>query len=113
MNNIFKDAYFGKLYKTRDGRKAIYLGTFYNEKHFPHRIAVEDAGTYGYPENGKYIKDREYLDIVSEWEEEIDEESIKLDARANMPFYCYSESNKDCADAFVEGALYGYHKAKK
>lgn len=26
--NIFEDAYFGKPYKTRDGRKAIYKDTF-------------------------------------------------------------------------------------
>lgn len=26
MNNIFKNAYFGKAYKTRYGRKAVYIG---------------------------------------------------------------------------------------
>lgn len=27
MENIFENAYFGKPYKTRNGRKAIYLGS--------------------------------------------------------------------------------------
>lgn len=78
MANIFENAFFGKVYKTRDGRKAIYLGSFYDDKHFPHKIAVENCGTYGYPDDGTYIKEHDYLDIVSEWSESIDEEKEQL-----------------------------------
>lgn len=71
-----KTLFFGKVYKTRDGRKTIYLGSFYNDKHFPHKIAVENCGTYGYSDDGTYIKERDYLDIVFEWDEEISEEEL-------------------------------------
>lgn len=32
MKNIFKNAYFGKPYKTRDGRKVIYSHTFFSKE---------------------------------------------------------------------------------
>lgn len=81
MDNIFKNAYFGKLYKTRDGRKAIYLSkgkisifsTIHRLAIEPTKFSnVESIGKYddaGNCSNGFYD-----CDIVSEWQEEINEE---------------------------------------
>ena len=53
MNNMFKNAYFGKVYKTRDGRKAIYIS---QESVYPFRHALSLGGvSYAlYKDNGKY-----------------------------------------------------------
>ena len=61
MNNMFKNAYFGKVYKTRDGRKAIYIS---QESVYPFRHALS------------LQLDNYQADIVSEWQEEIDEEHL-------------------------------------
>lgn len=94
MKNIFKDAYFGKPYKTRDERKFVYLGEV--ESLFGHNSAIqgmiedEDLLTY-YNSEGKSLyceyrgsainacdidfnqvnceEDCE-TDIISEWQEE-------------------------------------------
>ena len=78
--NMFKNAYFGKAYKTRDGRKAIYIS---QESVYPFRHALSLGGvSYAmYNDNGKYDMlvqlDNYQADIVSEWqEEEIDEEHL-------------------------------------
>ena len=72
--NIFKDAFFGKPYKTRDGRKAIYLYKFDSHEH---AIFVEgDEETEYVRDDGlPYDWDDSYMDssyytdkdIVSEW----------------------------------------------
>ena len=75
MNNIFENAYFGKSYKTREGKRAILIG--FN----PLVVALDDInnkGGYYYRvfEDGR-INDDTYptvetkFDIVSEWQEEI------------------------------------------
>jgi len=65
--NIFENASFGKQYKTRDGRKAIYLRrkdeTNYYILLVPDdfdfiRIIVDQKGKHFY---------KKYFDIVSEW----------------------------------------------
>ena len=77
--NIFKNAYFGKAYKTRDGRKAIYIS---RESVYPFRHALSLGGvSYAiYKDNGKYDMlvqlDNYQADIVSEWQEEIDKEHL-------------------------------------
>ena len=74
MNNIFVNAYFGKSYKTRAGKRAILIG--FN----PLVVALDDInnkGGYYYRvfEDGR-INDDTYptvetkFDIVSEWQEE-------------------------------------------
>ena len=87
MNNIFENAYFGKSYKTREGKRAILIG--FN----PLVVALDDIsnkGGYYYREfeDGR-INDDTYptvetkFDIVSEWQGEIREE--KLDKLAESP----------------------------
>ena len=75
MNNIFENAYFGKSYKTREGKRAILIG--FN----PLVVALDDIsnkGGYYYRvfEDGRINDDRyptfeTKFDIVSEWQEEI------------------------------------------
>ena len=68
--NVFKNAEFGKLYKTRGGHKAVFLRKFAEgyikgcllliERDFDFaRLEVSDKGKH-YP--------NKILDIVSEWE---------------------------------------------
>lgn len=83
-NNVFENAYFGKAYKTRDGRKAIYhsYSSLYPdnpyEKH--HNLILEKidgerdtvwvwANDYGHIDehiDGKWLMEND-TDIVSEW----------------------------------------------
>lgn len=72
MKNIFENAYFGKPYKTSNGEKAILLewkmeigGTNYYD------FAIKHAKGDGYD-----IKTLPDFDIVSEWEEPINEEEL-------------------------------------
>lgn len=89
MNNIFENAYFGKSYKTREGKRAILIG--FN----PLVVALDDInnkGGYYYRvfEDGR-INDDTYptfetkFDIVSEWQEEPRREE-KLDKLAESPY---------------------------
>lgn len=79
-NNIFKNAYFGKAYKTRSGEKALYSGkTLDNTLH----ILFFNNGSYArYFDNGEYYNIKainnigDYkqkltpYDIISEWADE-------------------------------------------
>lgn len=77
MKNMFKNAYFGKPYKTRDGEKAIYL-----REDFKHHLYLENGGIIDCNRDGTFesvIGRIEKLDIVSEWQEELtDDELAKL-----------------------------------
>lgn len=79
MNNIFKNAYFGKAYKTRDGKKALYWrydGHYHSlitDNNCPFQPWCDEAG-----KDHGWKKDAEEspLDIISEWNEEINEEEL-------------------------------------
>ena len=74
MDNIFSNAYFGKAYKARDGRKAI----FQNFNGDLCEMILPDC-SFNVWKDGLFDAGQEgSLDIVSEWHEEINEE--KLDA---------------------------------
>lgn len=84
MKNIFENAYFGKAYKTRDGRKAVLISYNQRRPDEPYVCAVAcylnesiKSNCYNFNEFGKrrYGATSNY-DIVSEWEEEIDEEEL-------------------------------------
>ena len=87
MKNIFENAYFGKSYKTREGKRAILIGFS------PLVVALDDINNKGgYPyrvfEDGRINDDRyptfeTKFDLVSEWQEEIrGENSINLQKSA-------------------------------
>lgn len=71
MNNIFENAYFGKAYKTRDGRKAIYIQE-------DCCIVEGNIDTFSYFDDGHYSISLKKcgIDIVSEWTEPINEEEL-------------------------------------
>lgn len=66
MKNIFKDACFGKAYKTRDGKKAILI------RPKTYHVILEDLTEYSVMKDGlAYDFMATSYDIVSEWEEPI------------------------------------------
>lgn len=84
MENIFENAYFGKAYKTRDGSKAIFIckrtdNSVWDLNH-PYACVVEGFGEiWNYFPNGQLYIGEKFItesDIVSEWQEPIDEEKL-------------------------------------
>ena len=73
MKNIFENGYFGKAYKTRDNRKAVYINC--SKKSNIHHLVVENdfMSERSYWEDGHNDFDRNDRkeDIVSEWQEPI------------------------------------------
>ena len=73
MNNIFENAYFGKVYKTRDGRKALYINC--SKKSNIHQLIIENdfMSKRAYYKDGhhEYYKNNMKEDIVSEWQDPI------------------------------------------
>lgn len=108
MINIFENAYFGKAYKTRCCGKALYAGKLPSTT--LHRLLVEDTlDTFNYNEFGLYNPHgNSVYDIVSEWQEEINEK--ELDELANDEAQLYSVVK---SKEWQEGFKAGYHKAKE
>lgn len=46
MEDIFEGAKFGNIYSTRDGRKAVYVGTHPHETLYKHKLIVEGYEAY-------------------------------------------------------------------
>lgn len=89
MENIFENACFGKFYRTRDGRKAIYnyhsTGGYHDiiidGEGMSYHFADHTNGTIRLPLPSEIDPDVDYscpVDIVSEWTEPIDEEENEL-----------------------------------
>lgn len=83
MESIFKNAHFGKIYRTKDGRKAIYITC--DDKDFnshPHQLIQEDTKKFHYHNDYGQVMvkydslESEMYDIVSEWYEEINVEAF-------------------------------------
>lgn len=119
MNNIFEGAYFGKAYKTRDGRKAIYnyhsSGGYHDiiidEEGVSYHFADHTNGILRLPHPSEINTDVDYscpIDIVSEWQEEIDEEELAKQYAENSLFG--SKTKKQIAYCAY---LKGYRKALK
>lgn len=117
MKNIFKSAYFGKLYKTRDGRKALFIRKN-TDKHFPYDILIEgNLGCIMYDETGKYVGEGPHAyDIVSEWYEEINEKELDelaehyiQEKEGEIIRHPLLYEVKDCLEIYKAG----YHKAKE
>ncbi len=104
--NIFENAYFGKSYKTRDGKKAIYINNL-SDYTYHHQLALcngdievyDNFGTRSYGGNG--------LDIVSEWQEEpiTEEELDKLAEQLNP--------NNPHTETYTIGLYSGYNDGFK
>lgn len=105
MENIFKNAYFGKAYETRDGSKAVYIGD--------NTCLIEGCKTgliYSY--NGRLVDFQEHgIDIVSEWHKEINEEElgkIAIEESKKLPLL---DTKVGKAVAYSRGYKDGYRKA--
>lgn len=121
MENIFKDAYFGKFYKTRCGIKAVYLG---KNTHYHELVVEETIGPCSYDSDGKLITpDIPDFDIVSDWKEEISKEKVlKIEARClaeevengvindNLS-HSYPNDEQSWLQGYLVGFCRGYRKA--
>lgn len=112
INDIFKNAFLGKAYKTRDGRKAIYCESNENSSHTViHRLMSK--GPFGLRfvntlSNGNIFPFRmDKNDIVSEWKEEVNEE--ELDKLATLAYATseipvpYDDCSKECIECYKIG----------
>lgn len=94
--NIFKNAKFGDCFKTRDGRKAVYLGD--------NTCWIEGGETeIGYSRNGLFVYFQEHgIDIVSKWSEELSEEEYKNKLDELYESCVYWEAYEDEPELFAE-----------
>lgn len=143
MKNIFENAYFGKMYKTRNNGIAFYCRVegqkhclMVNDKENDFILCMENGHIFdidkldkpivGGKHNGKtaielYGWNREELsnfrlDVVSEWQEEIDEKELDKIAENERLWYRYD--NKNCSNTiddnvYIEAFKAGYRKAKQ
>lgn len=115
--NIFKNAYFGKPYKTRDGRKALYWRYVNRNGEFIHHLILPNKSGKPMSKKDEIIANKEgknlntsytelSTDIVSEWQEEVNKaelDKLTLDAVKqslfsnpnNTEFTAYSCGFKD------------------
>lgn len=98
MEDIFKDAYFGKAYKTRDGRKAIFIAqSLSNAKLITqHKFGFEE---FRCNELGSHInlmeEPQSILDIVGVWQEPIDKEEYEEKIKSLISSCSYWEAYED------------------
>ena len=71
MTNIFKDAYFGKLYKTRDERRAVFVSFNQYRENTAYLLLEGNKSADLLNCDGYYWADHKETkdDIVSEWKE--------------------------------------------
>lgn len=104
---IFENAYFGKAYMLKDGRKAIYVR---HKRNF-HEVLVHGTyDIYNYNNDGTLSGWTEPTnsDVVSEWQEEIDEKELNKLAYAVFPD---EEDDEDsCAVNLINFSLRNAYK---
>lgn len=130
--NIFKNAYFGKPYKTRDGRKALYwryvirdCGEFRHYLILPNeagelmsRVDEIIANKEGRNLNTPYTDIS--TDIVSEWQESTDKEELDrlaiIEGAKAINHFVNREQSKfafEWADLVSDAFKAGYYKASE
>ena len=123
-NKLFENAYFGKAYKTRDGRKALFLYTTnYNGTTWYDCHVNNETVSFPYMSDGLMVGHRKDFqqweeDIISEWEEPIDED--ELDRLAEQSEKEQIRTAKQCEALgqcygfdFQTGFKAGYRRAKE
>lgn len=116
MNNIFENAYYGKPYKTRDGRKALYHNILSTTEGMKHYLETISSG-FICDNCGKSLCEDD--SIVSVWEEEINEEELEELAKSyDIPIFgdgcTYSDEEWDEIQNWVKEAYKaGYRKGLK
>lgn len=110
--NMFENAYFGKAYKTRDGRKAIYAGKLPSTT--LHRLLVEDTlDTFNYDEFGSFNPHGDSVfDIMSEWQNSFDEDKMNTILDEANKLRETAEGRKETGGWYWrKWAEWGYRKA--
>lgn len=88
MENIFENTYFSKPYKTRDNNKALLIKILPSGYYF-----LKEGGIQGYfvdkngCHNDVFGENNNMLDIVSEWQVEINEEELEEYAESTSKSY--------------------------
>lgn len=130
MVNIFENAYFGKPYKTRDNRKAIFIGKFEDGDPFtlryPYVFHVENTrpDSIIYYNSEGNTENINAASIVPEWQEEISEEFEKYADFASDNFWSDEMETFDgnpleeeiyyvCQRCYHAGLKDGYRKSKE
>lgn len=105
MNNIFKDAYFGKEYRTRDDKKAIFHRNA-NDKVW-YLIKEDIHERIPYNADGTCRGDNCH-DVVAEWQEPVDVEELRKEIEEyaeNMMIIHCKEHHIDCPNHIIKDAL--------
>lgn len=110
MENIFKNAYFGKAYKTRDGKKAIYW------KHgVEHHLLIETGYMLCKDDGLSFNINKPNLDIVSEWQDVIDDNNLNEIAYEELGVSKEDMEEFDAclwtSDDYIDAFKAGYRKA--
>lgn len=117
MENIFENAYFGKTYKTRDGRKAVLISYNQRKPNEPYVCAVAcylngsiKSNCYNFNEFGRRRRTDTIsnYDIISEWKEEIDEEKLN-----RLKEEWWQTAKYQSGLGYVDCFNAGYRKAKE
>lgn len=119
--NIFENVYFGKPYKTRDERKALYLWSNGKDEHSLMLDKDSSKKPHHYNNEGKWysqVEAQNPLDIISEWGEPINEEELErladiaFQERVIIAKQC--EANGQCYGfGYTEGFIDGYRSKEK
>lgn len=113
MKNIFENAYFGKPYKTRDGRKALFSrkdGDIFDLETEDSYNPVRLDGSFLYTKEGYESSG----DIVSEWQESISEEELEdiaIDEGHELSRKYGYDNNLEHENIFIDGVKEGYRIA--
>lgn len=110
MNNIFENAKFGDKFRTRDGRMAIFIQGAYP---IGYMIAIfKEVRLFSFFEDGSFKANKESpIDIVSEWQEEINVEELDKIAEEYVTKYATPHTSQFVD--MINGFKAGYRKAKE
>ena len=121
--DMFDGAKFGKVYVTREWRKALYIEKVGDE----HKLYIENGGISYHNSDGtnnsfsglhdhETTKQHSECDIIAEWNESIDEKELHTLAEENNPYEFYRHyeisDEDDFHTIFNNGFKMGYRKAK-
>lgn len=114
MDNIFKNTYFGKPYKTRGNRKAILWYYHVGGNVIDQAVLITtNANQILVDGSGKDLSEPYHdtlYDIVSEWQE-VDEDELDKLAKEASYIYSIDETPIDVKSLHI-GFKTGYRKAK-
>lgn len=123
--NIFENAKFGDKFRTRDGRMAIFAidirmvkyASGFGDLENPFLLIIDgEATAIRYYSNGKLYKSDKFkveIDIISKWEEPVDEEELTQLSIDSVKKSLFSNPNRSDFTAYMCGFAAGYRKAKE